>query len=91
MVVACMGPAKTFSIGFEDPSYNELNFARKVADHLGVNHIDEIIQPEVVALFERLMHFLDDPIGDFSIFPTFLVSRLARRYVTVVLEWRWRG
>jgi asparagine synthase (glutamine-hydrolysing) len=86
LVVACMGRAKTFSIGFDDPTYNELKWARKVAEHLGVDHIDEIIKPEVLELFDRLMHFLDDPIADFSIFPTFLVSRLARRHVTVVLS-----
>ncbi|MDO5673412.1 MAG: asparagine synthase (glutamine-hydrolyzing) [bacterium] len=88
LLVACMGRAgvQTFSIGFDDPSYNELGWARRVADHLGVDHRDEIIRPDVVELFGRLMHFLDDPIGDFSIFPTYLVSRLARRHVTVALS-----
>jgi asparagine synthase (glutamine-hydrolysing) len=85
LMVASMGPAKTFSIGFDDPSYNELTWARRVASHLQVDHRDEIIQPTVVEHFDRLMHYMDDPIGDFSIFPTFLVSRLARRSVTVAL------
>ena len=86
LMVSAMGPATTFSIGFDDPSYNELRWARRVADHLGVDHHDEIIQPSVVELFQHLMWFLDDPIGDFSIFPTYLVSRLARERVTVVLS-----
>ena len=86
LVVSAMGPAKTFSIGFDDHSYNELRWARKVAEHLRTDHKDEIIKPDVVDLFQRLMKFLDDPIGDFSIFPTYLVSRLARRDVTVVLS-----
>jgi len=86
LMVAHMGPARTFSIGFDDPSYNELSWARRVADHLGVDHQDEIIRPDVVELFERLMYVMDDPIGDFSIFPTFLVSRLARRDVKVALS-----
>ena len=86
LIVAAMGEAETFSIGFDDPSYNELKWARKVADHLGVNHKDEIIKPDVYQLFQHLMHFLDDPIGDFSIFPTYLVSRLARKHVTVALS-----
>ncbi len=86
LIVAAMGEVKTFSIGFDDPSYNELKWARKVADHLGVNHKDEIIKPDVYQLFQHLMHFLDDPIGDFSIFPTYLVSRLARKHVTVALS-----
>jgi asparagine synthase (glutamine-hydrolysing) len=86
LVVSAMGNAETFSIGFDDQSYNELGWARKVADHLGVNHKDEIIQPKIVDLFERLMYFMDDPIGDFSIFPTYLVSRHARNEVTVALS-----
>jgi asparagine synthase (glutamine-hydrolysing) len=86
LVVAAMGSAKTFSIGFEDPSYNELAYSSKVAEHLGVEHITEIINPKVADLFEELMYFMDDPIGDFSIFPTYLVSRLARQHVTVALS-----
>ncbi len=86
LIAAAMGRVKTFSIGFDDPSYNELSWARKVADHLGVEHRDEIIRPDVLSLFDRLMQYMDDPIGDFSIFPTFLVSALAREEVTVVLS-----
>lgn len=86
LIVSAMGEAKTFSIGFDDPTYNELKWAKKVADHLHVNHKDEIIKPDVLELFEHLMFFLDDPIGDFSIFPTYLVSRLARKHVTVALS-----
>jgi asparagine synthase (glutamine-hydrolysing) len=86
LVVAAMGSAETFSIGFDDPSYNELPWARRVARHLGVNHYDDIIRPIITDLFDHLMYFMDDPIGDFSIFPTFLVSRHARRNVTVALS-----
>jgi asparagine synthase (glutamine-hydrolysing) len=86
LIVSAMGDAQTFSIGFEDPSYNELAWAQRVARHLGVSHVQQTIGPDVAHLFHDLMHFLDDPIGDFSIFPTFLVSRLARRHVTVALS-----
>lgn len=86
IVAAGMGRAKTFSIGFEDPSYNELEYSKRVAEHLGVDHVTEVIKPHVVDLFDKLMFHLDDPIGDFSIFPTYLVSRLARRHVTVALS-----
>jgi len=86
LVVSGMGPAKTFSIGFDDPTYNELEWAKRVATHLGVSHDFDVIQPTVVDLFDDLMRFMDDPIGDFSIFPTFLVSRHARRAVTVALS-----
>ena len=81
-----MQKASTFSIGFDDPSYNELDYARRVANHLGVKHTFEVIEPQVADLFDHLMTFMDDPIGDFSIFPTFLVSRLARQHVTVALS-----
>jgi asparagine synthase (glutamine-hydrolysing) len=86
LVVSAMSDARTFSIGFDDPTYNELNWARKVADHLNVQHVDDIIKPDIEDLFERLMVFMDDPIGDFSIFPTYLVSHHARKHVTVALS-----
>jgi len=86
LVVASMGRAKTFSIGFDDRTYNELKWARKVAEHLNVHHLYAIIRPDVAGLFEHLIHFLDDPIGDFSIFPTFLISRHTRKYVKVALS-----
>lgn len=87
VVVAKMGrDARTFSIGFDDASYDELPHARRVAEQLGVRHEIEMIRPDVRGLFDQLMHFMDDPIADFSIFPTYLVSRLARRHVTVALS-----
>ncbi len=86
LIVAAMGSAKTFSIGFDDPSYNELNWARTVAKHLGVSHTDEILSPDILSLFNHLLHFMDDPIADFSIFPTYLVSALAKKHVTVSLS-----
>ncbi len=78
-------PVKTFSIGFEDQSYNELNYARTVAQKFNTEHTEFIIQPDAVDLVEKLVYFLDEPLGDFSIFPTYLVSKMARDYVTVVL------
>lgn len=86
LIVAHMGAARTFSIGFDDPSYNELDYAREVADHLGVDHTSEVIKPDALNLFDQLMYHMDDPIGDFSIFPTYLVSRMTRGHVTVALS-----
>jgi asparagine synthase (glutamine-hydrolysing) len=57
-----------------------------VARHLGVTHQSEVLAPRVVDLFDCLMEHMDDPLGDFSIFPTYLVSRHARRQVTVALS-----
>ena len=63
LVVAAMGTAETFSIGFDDPTYDETRWSRRVADHLKVNHHVEIIRPDVGDLFAHLMQFMDDPIG----------------------------
>ncbi len=57
-----------------------------MAEHLGISHTTELIRPQIHDLFDCLMHFMDDPIGDFSIFPTYLVSRLSRGSVKVVLS-----
>jgi len=79
-------PVKTFSIGFEDASYNELEYARIIAKKFKTDHHEFIIKPDAVDLTEKLIWFLDEPFGDFSIFPTYLVSKMAREYVTVALS-----
>lgn len=86
LVAAGMGHARTFSIGFEDPAYNELPWAKRVAQHLHMENTSEVITPDVMDLYSSLTYHMDDPIGDFSIFPTYLVSRLTRRHVTVSLS-----
>ncbi|MGE0451754.1 MAG: asparagine synthase (glutamine-hydrolyzing) [Vicinamibacterales bacterium] len=75
----------SFSMGFEDGSYNELPFARLVAQHFGTNHREQLVTPDVARLFDRLVVHMDEPFGDVSLFPTFMVSELARPHVTVVL------
>ena len=86
LAVSYMGDATTFSIGFEDPSYNELKWSERVAEHLGVDHHTRVLKPDIEPLFHELMRHMGDPIGDFSIFPTYLVSKLAREKVTVSLS-----
>jgi asparagine synthase (glutamine-hydrolysing) len=86
LVVSSMGDATTCSIGFDDPTYNELAYSQAVADHLGTRHRTRVVKPHVADLFDDLMYHMDDPIGDFSIFPTYLVSKLAREKVTVSLS-----
>ncbi|HEY7460654.1 MAG TPA: asparagine synthase (glutamine-hydrolyzing) [Gemmatimonadota bacterium] len=78
-------PVKTFSIGFRDQSYDELPFARLVARHCGTEHRETVLDPSYRDLLEEVVHHMDQPIADFSVFPTLLVSKVARREVTVVL------
>jgi asparagine synthase (glutamine-hydrolysing) len=77
---------RTFSIGFDDATYNELPYARAVAARYKTDHTEEILEPDIADLAERLVRHLDEPFGDFSIFPTYLVSEVARREVKVVLS-----
>ncbi|MBN2102753.1 asparagine synthase (glutamine-hydrolyzing) [bacterium] len=79
-------PVKTFSIGFKESSYNELNYARAVAKKYQTEHHEFVIEANALELTEKLICHLDEPFGDFSIFPTYLVSKMARDYVTVVLS-----
>ncbi len=77
---------KSYSIGFDNATYNELPWARMVANHFGTEHHEEIITPDAVGLTERIVRQLDEPLGDFSVFPTWMVSEMARKHVTVVLS-----
>ena len=77
---------KTFSIGFDDATYNELPYARAIASRFRTDHTEEILEPDIADLAERLVRHLDEPFGDFSIFPTYLVSEVARKEVKVVLS-----
>lgn len=79
-------PIKTFSIGFAEQSYNELKYAKIVSNHFSTEHYEQIIEPNAVELVNTLIYYLDEPLGDYSIFPTYLVSTLARKYVKVVLS-----
>ena len=79
-------PLKTFSIGFEEASYNELPYARRTAQRFSTEHEEFIIEPKALDLTEKLIRHLDEPFGDFSIFPTFLVSQMSRPHVKVILS-----
>jgi asparagine synthase (glutamine-hydrolysing) len=75
----------SFSLGFDDGSYNELPYAREVAALFGTTHHEDVVTPDVASLFDQLVTHLDEPFADVSLFPTYMVSRLARQHVTVVL------
>ncbi|HEV3215246.1 MAG TPA: asparagine synthase (glutamine-hydrolyzing) [Vicinamibacterales bacterium] len=79
-------PVKTFSIGFADAEYDESSHARSVAKQLGTDHHELILEPNALEVLEDLAWFLDEPFGDASAIPTYMVSRLAAEHVTVVLS-----
>ena len=79
-------PVHTFSLGFQDPSYNELLYSNAVAKRYETRHRTEVVTPEVVQLAERLSGYMDEPFGDVSAFPTFMISEMARQDVTVILS-----
>jgi asparagine synthase (glutamine-hydrolysing) len=79
-------PVKTFSIGFRNRSYDELPWARLVAQHCRTDHHEEVLEPDYLEVVGDVIEHMDQPIADFSVFPTLLVSRVARRHVTVVLS-----
>lgn len=79
-------PIKTFSIGFKEKEFNELEFAREVAKKYNCEHHEQIVEPEAISLLPKLVSAYDEPFADSSAIPTYYVSKLAREYVTVALS-----
>ncbi len=80
-------PVRTFSIAFEDSSFDESHHARSVARHLGTEHLEQRFDPaEALALVHQLHQLSDEPLGDASLLPTTLLCRFAREHVTVALS-----
>ncbi|MCA9320819.1 MAG: asparagine synthase (glutamine-hydrolyzing) [Planctomycetes bacterium] len=80
------GSVKTFSIGFEDQEFDELVHARRVAEHLGTEHEEEVVRPDAAEVIDGILRHFDEPFADSSAIPTYYVSRMARRHVTVALS-----
>ncbi|HQU81981.1 MAG TPA: asparagine synthase (glutamine-hydrolyzing) [Pyrinomonadaceae bacterium] len=79
-------PVKTFSIGFNEDSFNELKFARVAAKHFNTEHHEFIVTPDLVEIVDELVWHFDEPFADSSALPTFMVSKMARDFVTVILS-----
>jgi asparagine synthase (glutamine-hydrolysing) len=91
LIVALMSsvsnaPVKTFSIGFEEQDYNELPYARTVARRYGTDHHEFVVRPDALAIFQQLVWHYNEPYADSSAIPSYYLSQLARRHVTVALN-----
>src|SRR6185436_18654431 len=79
-------PVKTFSVGFSDADFDELSYARVAARHLETEHHEFVVTPDVCKLVEEVVWHHDEPFADVSSIPTYVVSKMAREHVTVVLS-----
>jgi asparagine synthase (glutamine-hydrolysing) len=86
MMTQLGGDVKSFSVGFADRSFDESGYARQVARHLGTEHRELTLEPDMLlGLIPKLPSLLDEPLGDASIIPTYLLSEFTRRHVKVAL------
>lgn len=76
----------TFSIGFQEKEFSELEYARKISERYGTKHIEEIVSPEAATSLTDLVKYYDEPFADHSAIPTMHVARLASQHVKVVLS-----
>jgi len=79
-------PIKTFAIGFTEDKYNEAPYAKQVSEIFGTDHHELILKPDVLSIIDDLVWHLDEPFGDSSAIPTYMVSKLAAEHVTVALS-----
>jgi asparagine synthase (glutamine-hydrolysing) len=86
MARASSAPVKTFSIGFKQDDFNEADYARTVARKFETDHHEMILEPDIVQTVEHLTRSLEEPFADSSMLPTYYVSQMARRHVTVALS-----
>jgi len=79
-------PIVTTTVGFDESRYNELPYARRVAQRYRTDHHEEVVRPEAVAAVQKLAWHYDEPFADYSSIPTYYLSQAARRHVTVALS-----
>lgn len=79
-------PVKTFTVGFDDPRFDERADARALASRLGAEHHEEMARPDPLEIVESLTRYCDEPMGDPSAAPAYCISQAARRHVKVVLS-----
>jgi asparagine synthase (glutamine-hydrolysing) len=79
-------PVKTFTVGFPEPEYDETAAARRVAEHLGTEHHELRVVPDIAAVLPKLAWHFDEPFGDSSAVPTYYLAQQTRRRVTVALS-----
>lgn len=79
------GRIKTFSIGFNDPSFDETPYARLIAQRFETDHTELTITPDISTVVPKLVHYFDEPFADSSAIPAYYLSQLTRGHVTVAL------
>jgi asparagine synthase (glutamine-hydrolysing) len=79
-------PVKTFSIGFEEQDFSELQHARRVAEHVGADHHEFVVRPDAMEVLPLLVEHYGEPYADSSAIPTYYVARETRKHVTVALN-----
>jgi asparagine synthase (glutamine-hydrolysing) len=79
-------PISTFSIGFSDETYNELPFARQVAELYGTDHHELVVEPDIEDVLPKIARMFDEPFADSSAVPSYYLAEMARRDVVVVLN-----
>ena len=87
MMSELMGePVITSSIGFKDKEFDELDYARLIAERFQTKHHDQVVEPDAAGILDRLVWHYDEPFADSSAIPTYYVSKIAREHVTVALS-----
>jgi len=79
-------PVKTFSIGFEEKDFSEIDYARTVAEYFHTEHYEFIIKPEIMEILSKLIWYYNEPFADSSALPTYYLARETKKYVTVALN-----